>query len=133
MANANESTFGQNELCPWNCERQPLSLMCRNQASLIKPYLLMQRVYDTQLLGQSRGADEGIELLIRAFCTPARNRILICPPTLVCMLLSAAKTCKSGWWISRPIKKCLISTLDLESPLKPLRIKSTWFFICSPK
>ncbi|MBW7982199.1 histidinol-phosphate transaminase [Enterobacillus tribolii] len=29
----------------------------------------------------SRGADEGIELLIRAFCEPGRDAVLFCPPT----------------------------------------------------
>ena len=29
----------------------------------------------------SRGADEGIELLIRAFCEPNKDAILCCPPT----------------------------------------------------
>lgn len=29
----------------------------------------------------SRGADEGIELLIRAFCEPGKDAILYCPPT----------------------------------------------------
>lgn len=29
----------------------------------------------------SRGADEGIELLIRAFCEPGQDAILFCPPT----------------------------------------------------
>lgn len=29
----------------------------------------------------SRGADEGIELLMRAFCEPGRDKILFCPPT----------------------------------------------------
>lgn len=29
----------------------------------------------------SRGADEGIELLIRAFCEPGQDAVLLCPPT----------------------------------------------------
>lgn len=29
----------------------------------------------------SRGADEGIELLMRAFCEPGRDAVLFCPPT----------------------------------------------------
>lgn len=29
----------------------------------------------------SRGADEGIELLIRAFCEPGKDAVLFCPPT----------------------------------------------------
>ena len=37
----------------------------------------------------SRGADEGIELLIRAFCQPGRDRVLICPPTYGMYAISA--------------------------------------------
>ncbi len=35
----------------------------------------------TEQILASRGADEGIELLIRTFCEPGQERILICPPT----------------------------------------------------
>lgn len=37
----------------------------------------------------SRGADEGIELLIRAFCNPEQDSILICPPTYGMYAISA--------------------------------------------
>lgn len=40
----------------------------------------------------SRGADEGIELLIRAFCNPEQDSILICPPTYGMYAISA-NTC----------------------------------------
>ncbi|WP_213991124.1 histidinol-phosphate transaminase [Sodalis sp. dw_96] len=36
-----------------------------------------------------RGADEGIELLIRAFCEPGRDAILFCPPTYGMYAVSA--------------------------------------------
>ncbi|AJK17127.1 histidinol-phosphate transaminase [Yersinia pseudotuberculosis] len=37
----------------------------------------------------SRGADEGIELLIRAFCEPGQDAILFCPPTYGMYAVSA--------------------------------------------
>jgi len=37
----------------------------------------------------SRGADEGIELLIRAFCEPGKDAILYCPPTYGMYTVSA--------------------------------------------
>jgi histidinol-phosphate aminotransferase len=43
----------------------------------------------------SRGADEGIELLIRAFCNPVTDHVLICPPTYGMYAISA-RTCNVG-------------------------------------
>lgn len=40
------------------------------------------------LLG--RGVDEGIDLLLRAFCRPGRDGILVCPPTYGMYAISAA-------------------------------------------
>lgn len=37
----------------------------------------------------TRGADEGIELLIRAFCQSAKDSVLICPPTYGMYAISA--------------------------------------------
>ncbi len=37
----------------------------------------------------SRGADEGIELLIRTFCQPGKDAILFCPPTYGMVAVSA--------------------------------------------
>lgn len=37
----------------------------------------------------SRGADEGIELLIRAFCEPGKDTVSICPPTYGMYAISA--------------------------------------------
>ena len=34
----------------------------------------------------SRGSDEGIDLLIRLSCRPGQDRVVICPPTLVCKI-----------------------------------------------
>lgn len=45
-------------------------------------------VADDQLL-ITRGSDEGIDLLIRAFCRPGQDRVLICPPCFGMYALSA--------------------------------------------
>ncbi|URQ59600.1 histidinol-phosphate transaminase [Pantoea alhagi] len=47
---------------------------------VIRRYAAYAGVTPDQVL-VSRGADEGIELLIRAFCEPGQDAILFCPPT----------------------------------------------------
>ncbi|RUO73465.1 histidinol-phosphate transaminase [Idiomarina ramblicola] len=44
---------------------------------------------DASQLLSSRGSDEGIELLIRAFCEPGQDKVLICPPTYGMYAISA--------------------------------------------
>ncbi|MNG53363.1 Histidinol-phosphate aminotransferase [compost metagenome] len=59
-----------------------------------QPALVIERYADyagvnkEQVLA-SRGADEGIELLIRAFCEPGKDAILFCPPTYGMYAVSA--------------------------------------------
>ncbi|MDM2941675.1 histidinol-phosphate transaminase [Citrobacter sp. Cm038] len=52
---------------------------CQPKA-VIENYAQYADVKPQQVL-VSRGADEGIELLIRAFCEPGKDAILYCPPT----------------------------------------------------
>jgi len=59
-----------------------------------QPEAVLQRYADYTGLRKenivtSRGADEGIELLIRAFCTPGKDTVLICPPTYGMYAISA--------------------------------------------
>lgn len=49
-------------------------------AAVINRYASYAGVAPQQVL-VSRGADEGIELLIRTFCEPGQDAILYCPPT----------------------------------------------------
>ncbi|VEB00401.1 histidinol-phosphate aminotransferase [Klebsiella pneumoniae] len=49
--------------------------------AVIESYARYAEVKPEQVL-VSRGADEGIELLIRAFCEPGEDAVLYCPPTL---------------------------------------------------
>jgi len=78
----------------------------------------------------SRGSDEGIDLLVRLFCTAGRDAILICPPTFgmysVCAKLQGAKI------IEVPLQKTTGFQLDVK------QIKQVWdealklVFLCSP-
>ncbi|WES66699.1 histidinol-phosphate transaminase [Superficieibacter sp. HKU1] len=52
---------------------------CQPKA-VIENYARYAGVTPQQVL-VSRGADEGIELLIRAFCEPGQDAVLFCPPT----------------------------------------------------
>ncbi|OSN07644.1 histidinol-phosphate transaminase [Lonsdalea iberica] len=55
---------------------------------VIERYAAYAGVRPEQVLA-SRGADEGIELLIRAFCEPGKDAILFCPPTYGMYAVSA--------------------------------------------
>lgn len=56
--------------------------------AVISRYAAYAGVQPEQVL-VSRGADEGIELLIRAFCEPGQDAILYCPPTYGMYAVSA--------------------------------------------
>lgn len=60
---------------------------CQPKA-LIESYAAYAGLKPEQVL-TSRGADEGIELLIRAFCEPNQDAILYCPPTYGMYAISA--------------------------------------------
>jgi histidinol-phosphate aminotransferase len=94
--------------------------------SVLLPYAEYAGVQANQLL-VSRGADEGIELLIRTFCTPGKDSILICPPTYGMYAISA-QTCNVG--VEKAPLKADFS-LDL-SAICAYKGKVNLVFICSP-
>lgn len=75
----------------------------------------------------SRGADEGIELLIRAFCEPGKDAILFCPPTYGMYSVSAETfgverrtvPAKAGWQLDVPA---------ISASLERVKV----VYICSP-
>jgi histidinol-phosphate aminotransferase len=83
--NANESPFSNNyQLDDSTFNRYP---SCQ-PSSVIENYALYAGVENDQIL-MSRGADESIECLIRAFCEPGIDSIVICPPTYGMYAISA--------------------------------------------
>lgn len=93
---------------------------------MIQAYANYAGVQPEQVL-TSRGADEGIELLIRAFCEPNQDAILFCPPTYGMYAISA-----ETFGVQR--KKVPLTAdwqLDLPSIEANLdRVKLV--FVCSP-
>ncbi|MDO6705704.1 histidinol-phosphate transaminase [Photobacterium sp. 1_MG-2023] len=83
--NANESPF-VNEY-NIQCDRLNRYSTCQ-PAALIEAYANYAGVDPSQVL-TSRGADEGIELLIRTFCETKQDSILYCPPTYGMYSISA--------------------------------------------
>jgi histidinol-phosphate aminotransferase len=83
--NANESPF-DNEY-QLNFSRLNRYTSCQPEA-MIEAYAAYAGVTGEQVL-TTRGADEGIELLIRAFCEPGDDAILFCPPTYGMYAISA--------------------------------------------
>ena len=75
----------------------------------------------------TRGADEGIELIIRAFCQAGKSKVLICPPTYGMYAISA-ETFNVG--VERaPLRNDF--SLDLEA-VASFVDKVNVVFLCSP-
>src|SRR5215211_885812 len=71
---ANENSFGS-PLTKWyNRYPDPLQRELKKKIGSVKNTLA-----ENMLLGN--GSDECIDLLVRAFCNPGKDTIIICPPT----------------------------------------------------
>lgn len=79
----------------------------------------------------TRGADEGIELLIRTFCKAYQDSILICPPTYGMYAISAenhgASVVKVPL-INKADKKCQLNLEGLSEQVGKVKV----VFLCSP-
>lgn len=82
--NANENALAPEYTLSGSFNRYP---SCQ-PAAVINGYARYAGVTAEQVL-VSRGADEGIELLIRSFCEPGQDSITICPPTYGMYAISA--------------------------------------------
>jgi len=83
--NANEAPGkGEYQVTSENINRYPDF----QPASLLNAYSGYCGLKRTQILA-TRGADEGIELIIRSFCRAYQDNILICPPTYGMYAISA--------------------------------------------
>jgi len=83
--NANESSGQGNYKVTSNCINRYPDFQ---PANLLQAYSSYSKLPQEQILA-TRGADEGIELLIRTFCTAYQDNILICPPTYGMYAISA--------------------------------------------
>ncbi|STV87852.1 histidinol-phosphate aminotransferase [Klebsiella michiganensis] len=120
--------------------------------AVIERYAQYAGVKPEQVL-VSRGADEGIELLIRAFCEPGQDAVLYCPPTYGMYSVSAETigvTCRTvptlaDWQLDLPgiaanldgvkvVFVCspnnptgqIINPKDFRTLLEMARVKPSW-------
>ena len=118
---ANENSFGSPLPENYNRYPDPLQLKVKEKISNIKG-VPVQNIF----LGN--GSDEAIDLLIRIFCKPGEDNVLIFPPTYamyeVCAAMNDVKIKKI------PLKENYQLDLDsIETSIDPL---TKLIFICSP-
>ena len=74
-----------------------------------------------------RGADEGIELLIRAFCEPGKDAILFCPPTYG-MYSVSAETFGVEYRTALTLENWQLDLQSISDQLDSVKL----VYICSP-
>jgi histidinol-phosphate aminotransferase len=122
--NANEASGdGEYELSAENINRYPDF----QPSNLLNAYSQYCGLAKEQILA-TRGADEGIELIIRSFCKAYQDSILICPPTYGMYAISAEN---HGAKVIKVPLNSVDSTLDLAK-LKQQVGKVKVVFLCSP-
>ena len=77
-----------------------------------------------------RGSDEGIDLLVRAFCRAGQDGILICPPTFGMYKVSAR--IQGADVVEVPLLKERGFALDVDAVLAAWRPQIKLVFVCTP-
>ncbi len=77
-----------------------------------------------------RGSDEGIDLLVRAFCRAGQDCVLICPPTFGMYKVSAR--IQGAGVVEAPLLKDRGFALDAQGVLDAWRIGVKLLFLCTP-
>jgi histidinol-phosphate aminotransferase len=118
---ANENSFGS-PLTKWyNRYPDPLQSKVKDRLSAIK-------AIPSSNIFLGNGSDECIDLLIRAFCEPGTDNIIICPPTYGMYEVSANIN-------NVPVKKVSLSPdyqLNLEAIANAIDENTKLIFLCSP-
>lgn len=107
--------------------QQPLNRYPEPQPEqVINRYAAYAGVKPSQII-VSRGADEGIELLMRAFCEPGQDSILYCPPTYG-MYLVSAQTLGIEYKAIAQTADWQLDLTTIERNLETVKL----IYICSP-
>lgn len=117
--NANES--------PWDTRfnRYPNNVSSRLMTQLAQIY----QVRPSQIL-LTRGSDEGIDILVRLFCRPYQDAMMIFPPTFA-MYQQSAKL-QAAKCIEVPLCEENNYQLDFEKIKKALTVNTKIMSVCSP-
>jgi histidinol-phosphate aminotransferase len=97
--------------------------------ALIERLAQVYRVPPESLL-ISRGSDEAIDLLVRAFCRAGQDSVLLCPPTFG--MYAVAARIQGARILSVPLRVEEGFALDFEAVLKRYTPDVKVVFLCSP-
>ncbi|RMF61887.1 MAG: histidinol-phosphate transaminase [Calditrichaeota bacterium] len=118
---ANENALGSAARESLNRYPDPLQKKLKEEIARLK-------AVSAQQIFLGNGSDEAIDLLLRAFCEPGKDRILIMPPTYgmyeVCAAINDVKVQRV---LLRPDFE-----IDVASVLEALEPRTKLLFICSP-
>lgn len=118
---ANENPLGSGNIASWNRYPDPMQWNIKEQLAEIK-----HCSKDQIFLGN--GSDEAIDLLIRMTCNPAKDHVIICPPTYGMYEVSASVN-------NVPIKRINLTDeyqLNVDEICGNINTNSKLIFICSP-
>jgi histidinol-phosphate aminotransferase len=118
---ANENSFGSIPEGKLNRYPDPHHSLIKNKLSTIK------RVNPNQIF-LGNGSDEAIDLLIRAFCEPGKDSVLIMPPTYG--MYKVAADINNVAVTKVPLTKDF--QIDIENVLKEIDATTKIIFLCSP-
>lgn len=118
---ANENAFGSPLDEDYNRYPDPLQKELRQR--LAELYTL-----DTENICVGNGSDELIDHVIRVFCNPSEDEIIVCPPTFKMYEVAAEMN-------DVTVKKILLNadfSLDVDLLLQSISEKTKLIFLCSP-
>lgn len=115
--------------CPMTVALSDMNRYPQAQSTLLKKAYADYAGLTPEQVLVCRGGDEAIEVLVRAFCTPGCDKILICPPTYAMYAISA-QTANVG--IARvPMIECAFDEAQIDAALSAdASIKV--LFLCNP-
>ncbi|HEY0031562.1 MAG TPA: histidinol-phosphate transaminase [Bacteroidia bacterium] len=119
---ANENPFGSPLNASYNRYPDPLQLDVKEKLGSIKG-LPMENIF----LGN--GSDEAIDILFRAFCSPAKDNVIICPPTYGMYEVSA--NINDVAVLKVPLQAASFQ-LDVSAVLKAINENTKLIFVCCP-
>jgi histidinol-phosphate aminotransferase len=118
---ANENPLGSGNIAAWNRYPDPMQWSIKEKLATIKSCPVNQ-------IFLGNGSDEAIDLLIRMTCDPAKDQILICPPTYGMYEVSASVN-------NVGIKRVNLTDsyqLDVPGIFNAISETTKLIFICSP-
>ena len=97
--------------------------------ALIERLATLYEVSPARILA-ARGSDEAIDLLIRTFCRPDSDAVLVCPPTFG--MYTVAAQIQGARVLPVPLRAAAGFSLDEEAVLRHATSQVKIVFLCSP-